>query len=565
MYKSKIFGLIAVAVLILLILPVVSLVIGISYFKEIGSPEFSFASFIGSQYALVLVSSSLEFSILHAAFGVGLAVFYAWVIARTDVPFKRFFEILPILGLTLPLEVKAFAWIFLLDPHVGMLNLLSLSIFGSGGPTFNIYGMAGMIWVGTIGAVPLAYLIVMPAMKSIDSSLEEAAKVIGIRTFKTFYSVTLRLLLPAIASAFLLSTISGLANFDYPYLLGQPAGVHTLSTEVYYWADERSPPSYGSAGVISILYVIITAIAVTMYLLATRRTYKYAVITGKQGRQVFQKLKRWKPVALVACFLIVFLEFILPFIALLLESSSNIYLTGSLKSLQFNFPTAYTQAMMIPGFYISLTDTFEFGIAAAAIVTVLSVLLAFSSLKVKARGARLTDYVTSIPLAFPGIVYGIALTWMFLIIPGLGRYYGTIVPLIFSLVVIRLPYTTRIISANMVQISNELEEASQVTGSKLRRTIMRVTLPLAADGVINSFVYGLVDSLRELGGVIVLTSSSATAFTAFLLDYYYSHNTVGNVLAAGSVMLTGLIVIILVVLEVIQHVMGRSRRKAARA
>jgi iron(III) transport system permease protein len=483
------------------------------------------------------------------------------MVAKTDLPWKRFFEILPILGLTLPLEVKSFAWIFLLDPHVGMLNLLSVSAFGPRAPILDIYGMPGMVWVATIGAVPLAYLIILPAMKSIDPSLEEASKTAGRGTLRTFYSITLKLLLPAIASAFLLSTISGLANFDYPYLLGQPGGVHTLSTEVYYWAENRAPPSFGSAGIISIVYVIITAIAVGLYIWATRKTYRYAVVTGGSGRRAFHKLRRWKPVATLACFLIVFVEFILPFIALLLESSSNIYLTGSFNNLQFDFPHAYIQAMNLPNFYTSLDATFEFGIAAAAVLTVISALLSFAALKVKTRGARLTEFVTSIPLAFPGIVYGIALTWMFLVIPGLGMFYGTLVPLVFSLVVIRLPYTTRIISANMVQVSNELEEASQVVGFGFWKTFSRVTIPLVRGGIINSFVYGLVDSLRELGGVIVLSSPGAMAFTALLLDYYYSHNTVGNVLAAGSVILTSLIVIILIVLKIVERLVGGRRRK----
>ncbi|HEV2139299.1 MAG TPA: iron ABC transporter permease [Nitrososphaerales archaeon] len=568
MYKVR--GLIAVALvtLVAVLLPIVALVIGITSFKIIGAPTFSFLDFVESWYALSLIATSLEFTLTHAALGVALALFYAWMIAKTDLPGKRFFEILPILGLTLPLEVKAFSWIFLLDPHVGMLNLLSISIFGRGAPTFDIYGMAGMIWVATIGAVPLAYLIILPAMKSLDPSLEEASKSAGRGTFRTFYSVTFRLLLPAIASAFMLSTISGLANFDYPYLIGQPGGVHTLSTEVYYWAEERSPPSFGSAGIISVVYVIMTAVAVGLYIWSTRKTYRFAVVTGASGRQAFHKLRRWKPLALLACFLIIFFEFILPFVALLLESSSNIYLTGNLNSIKFDFPQAYIQAMNIPNFWTSLSATFQFGIASAALLTVISALLSFATLKVKTRGARLTEFVTSIPLAFPGVVYGIALTWMFLVVPGLGRFYGTLLPLIFSLVVIRLPYTTRIVSANMVQVSNELEEASQISGKGFWRTFARVTLPLVKGGLINSFVYGLVDSLRELGGVIILSAPGAMAFTALLLDYYYSHNTVGNVLAAGSVMLVGLIVVLLVGLKVAEAILGiggRRQRKRSEA
>jgi len=559
-YKVKWLVIIAIIVLIGLLLPIFSLIAGITSFPQIGEPAFSFLSFIMTSYAQRLVVASLEFSIAHAVLAVGIAILYAWLVGRTDIPWKKFFEALPVLGLTMPMEVKAFAWIFLLDPHVGMLNLLLTSIFGP--VTINIYGMGGMIWVAMLGGIPLAYLVIMPAMKSIDSSLEEASRTSGWGTLATFYSVTLRLLFPAIISAFLLSTINGLSNFDYPFLIGQPANVHTLSTEVYFWTFERSPPSYGSAGIISIIYVIVTAISVSMYVWATRRTYKYVVVTGRTGRRVDYKLRRWKPLAVLGCFLVIFFEFILPFVTLLLESSSNIYLNHSFENIHFDFPKAYIMATSLPYFYSSLTVTFEFGLVAAALVTLVSALLSYAALKNKARGARLTEYVTSIPLAFPGVVYGIALTWMFLIVPGLARFYGTLVPLVFSLVVIGLPSTTRIISANLVQISSELEEASQVSGSTFRRTFASITLPLIKDGIINSFVYALVNSLRELGGVIILTSPAALAFTALLLNYYDSHSPVENVIAAGSVILTGLIVILLVMLKIAERVTGKAISKS---
>jgi len=561
MYKPKGLYLLAIAVLVAMLVPVISLIVGITSFREIGAPTFSFLSFIRSSYALGLTENSLEFSIAHAALGVTLATFYAWVVARSDIPWKRFFELLPLLGLTQPLEVKVFAWIFLADPHVGMLNILLKSLLGSSAPLLDIYGMGGMIWVAMIGAVPLAYLIIMPAMKSMDPSLEEASRIAGRGTFSTFYSITVRVLWPAILVAFLLSTLSGLAIFDYPYFLGQPAGVHTLSTEVYYWAEGASPPSYGNAGVISILFVMITAITVSLYIWATRKTNKYITVTGRSERHVFYKLRRWKPLAIFACSLIVFFEFFLPFIALLLESFSNISITHSFQNINIDFPSAYIKAIHIPGFFPSLKATFEFGIATAALLTIISALLSFATLKVKTRAARLTEFVTSIPLAIPGIVFGVALTWMFLIVPGLSRFYGSLVPLVFALVVIRLPYTTRIISANLFQISNELEEASQVAGSKFRKTFTRITLPLIKGGLINSFVYALVDSMRELGAVVLLSSSTAMPFTSLLLNYYEVHNVTGNVLAAGSVILTGLIIIILVALAIVERLTGRRKYK----
>lgn len=564
MYKVRALVAFSIVVFLLLVLPIAFLVIGTSVFPELGGTAFSFLSFISggtNPSALSLIATSLEFSLSHAVIAVALALVYAWIVTRTDLPLKRFFELLPILGLTMPLEVKAFAWVFLLNQNSGILNAISTSLFGPSAPVFNINSMAGLIFVAALGGIPLSYLIIMPAMKSIDSSFEEASRVAGHGIAQTAISVTSRLLLPAIASAFLLVTIGGLANFDYPFIIGEPAGIHVLATEVYYYSNQRSPPAYGSAGVISIVYVIITLIGLTLYIYATRRTYRFAVVTGKGARVTSQKLRRWKPLAFLVCVLIMVLEFALPFTSIVLVSVSNVGITNSLTNLVWNFPASYVKVSNVALFYQSLTATVEMGVVAAVTSTAIGSLLSFVSLKSRTRGARLAEFVTSVPLGFPGVVYGISLYWMFLLFPGVNRLYGTIIPLVIALTFVRLPYSTRIISGNLVQISNELEEASQVAGSRFSRTFFRISMPLVREGLISSFVYTFVDSLRELGAVIILVTPGAFAFTTLLLDYYESNVGAANVIAAGSVILTLIIIIFLGGLGVVQHFYGRNRHR----
>jgi iron(III) transport system permease protein len=562
LYAVKWLLVLAIILFAFLILPVIVLIIGVSFFPVIGAATFTFASFITSSYAQRLVATSLEYAIPSAVFATVMATVYCWIVARTDIPAKRFFEALPILGLTIPLLVKAFAWEFLLNPEIGILNLISRKVLGAYAPVFNVESLAGLIFVTAVGGVPLAYFIIMPAMKSVDSTFEEASRVAGHGSVGTAFAITARLLLPAIGSALLLSIIGGLNTFDYPLILGQPAGIQTLSTEVYYWTNTHTPPSYGDGGLVSILYMAITLVGVTIYMWFTRRTYRFATIMGGSRRLIPMKLKRWKSVALVVCLSIVVLEFILPFSAIILVSVTNIYVTGSL-AFNWNFPSSYILASKVPFFYQSLIATMEIGITAAVGATAIGAVISYATLRTTTKSARLVEYITSVPLIVPSIVYGIALFWMFLIVPGFNKLYGTIIPLVISVTFVRLPFASRIISSNLVQVSNSLEEASQVAGARFSRTFFRISLPLIRQGLINSFVFVLVDSLRELGAVVILVTPSAFAYTVLLLTYYHVNTLSGNVLAAGSVVLTLIVMAVLFGLQTVNYFLGRGKSSPA--
>jgi iron(III) transport system permease protein len=276
--------------------------------------------------------------------------------------------------------------------------------------------------------------------------------------------------------------------------------------------------------------------------------------------QSAQKLGRLRYVALLICFVIVFFEFILPFLTLFLVSTSNIYGSG-LENVKFNFPVSYVKALEIPGLFPSLRISLIFGLIAATVATIVGSLLSYAAYRVKSRGARLAEYISAVPLAFPGIVYGVALFWTFLLVPGLHTLYGTIWPLVISLVFIRLPFTTRIVSGNMVQVSAELEEASQVSGAGFLRTFVRILLPLTRAGVFNSFIYTFIDSLRELGGVIILATAQSMTFTVLLLRYYNTATlfTDINVVAAASVIFTGIITIFLAAASLLRRYLDRNR------
>jgi iron(III) transport system permease protein len=557
-YGTRALLAVSLVIFILLVIPVFALVVGISFFPLLGTSTFTFWHYVTLPSTLNEIENTLEFSIVSAVFTTIFATTYAWLVSRTDVPGKRVLELLPILGLSVPLLFKAFSWQFMLNPNSGVINSLLRLLLGPGAPVINIETMAGLIFVQSFTNVPIVYLITLAAMKSFDSSLEEASRVSGRGVLSTFGRVTVPLVRPAVLSAFLLAVIGGVGAFEFPYVLGQPGGLHFLATEVYFYAQQRVPPAYGSAGEVSVLYAAITIVCVSAYILSTRQSFKFQVVTGRSAT-ARQRLGSYRYLACLVCFAILFFEFLLPFGGLVLISSATIF-ASNLNSFQVNFPTFYLLALKIPLFFDSLQTTLSFGLIAAALATIIGALLSYTALRSRTRGARFADVISSVPLAFPGIVYGVALFWTILLIPGFSIVYGTIWPLVIALVFIRLPFSTRIVSGNMVQISNDLEDASQVAGARFTRTFTRVLMPLIKEGLFNSFVYTLIDSMRELGGVVILATSATPTFTTLLLQYYNSRSFQLGAVAAASVMFTGIIMLLLVASSVVRHYWGRTSR-----
>jgi iron(III) transport system permease protein len=558
-YGTRTLLAVSLVVFVLLLIPVFALVIGLSFFPSLGTSSFSFWRFITLPSTLNEIEDTLEFSIVSAVFTTIFATTYAWIVARTDVPGKRVLELLPILGLSVPLLFKAFSWTFMLNPNSGIINSMLKLLLGAGAPVLNVDTMAGLIFVQSFTNVPIVYLITLAAMKSLDSSFEEASRVSGRGVLGTFVSVTVPLARPAVLSAFLLAIIGGVGAFEFPFILGQPGGLHFLATEVYFYAQQRVPPAYGSAGDVSVLYAAITIVCVSAYIWSTRRSFKFQVVTGRSSAAHLQNLGSFRYLAGLVCFAILFFEFILPFSGLVLMSSATIF-ASNLNSVQFNFPTFYLSALKIPLLFASLRTTLLFGLMAAALATVIGALLSYTALKSKTRGARLADFISAVPLAFPGVVYGVALFWTFLLIPGMSWLFGTIWPLVIALVFIRLPFSTRIVSGNMVQISDDLEDASQVSGAGFTRTFTRILMPLIKEGLFNSFVYTLIDSMRELGGVVILATAATPTFTTLLLQYYNESTSQIGIVAAASVIFTGMIVLLLVAASVVRHYWGRTSR-----
>jgi len=186
---------------------------------------------IGSQQSLLALLNTIGISLAKTIPSVAIAVLLAWILARTDTPFRGTLEVLVTLPFFIPPILTAMAWGMLGNPQVGLLNQLYQWITGSTSSPINVYSYGGVVWHMMQYSVPFLFLLIVDAFRAMDPSLEEAARMCGATRLRTFLTVTLKLMLPALTGAAILSFIRGIENFESPLFFGSPVGIHVITTD----------------------------------------------------------------------------------------------------------------------------------------------------------------------------------------------------------------------------------------------------------------------------------------------------------------------------------------------
>jgi iron(III) transport system permease protein len=214
------------------------------------------------------------------AFTGGL--YLAWMTERTNLPWRGAVYTCVLIPMIVPGILTTVGWIILFGRRSGIINIVAMQYLGFSEP-LEINNMLGMIWVQGTDQIPLAFLLLAAALRSMDPSLEEAAMVAGSSIFRTTMRITLRVLLPAILAVWMISFVRAIENFEVPALIGIPAGILVFATEVYL-ATKSVPTDFGLASTFAVVYLLITTFGVLLYLKWTAASEQFATITGKGFR-----------------------------------------------------------------------------------------------------------------------------------------------------------------------------------------------------------------------------------------------------------------------------------------
>jgi iron(III) transport system permease protein len=369
------------------------------------------------------------------------------------------------------------------------------------------------------------------AFRSMDPALEEASASAGAGNLRTFLFITLRLMLPAALGVSLLIFIRGIEDFEIPALLGIPAGIYVLSTEILLTV-RRPPTNFNLAATISMFYLLVALCGLYLYFKSTRMTESFAVITGKGFRPSLTRLGWWRIPAASCALALIALTVYLPLSVLAWTSLLPWYAPPSwelVRMLTFkNYYWLISDALVLSAFFNNLIV----GGAAAFLVTLFAAVIAWIVIRTQLPGRRLLDGLAFAATAYPSMVLGLALIWFYLTVP--IPVYGTLWILILAYVTKRLPTSVRMCSAVMTQIRKELEEASEICGAGFLRTFRRVILPLLVPALFVSFVSTLTITFKALS-LPVLLGHAGSELVPFLVYDLFESGRYAEVAALGCV------------------------------
>jgi iron(III) transport system permease protein len=447
------------------------------------------------------VLNSVLYSTGAASGALLLATFLAWITERTDTPARSMIYGLSIVGLVIPGILTVVSWIFLASPNIGLLNAAARAA-GLTEPPFDIFTLGGMIWVSIWQYLPLAFLLMSAAFQSMDPALEEASAISGHGVIRTTLRITLPLALPSILAVLILLLITGLEAFETPALLGLSGKVLVFSTLVYL-NTSFAPSDIGLASAYAVFMLIISIAFLCWYMRMTGRERAFATITGKGFRPRRMRLGRWRvPMASLAL-LILGLGVIVPLLVLLWASFLRFFQPPSLAAIQSLKLVNYQRLLTSDTTRWALRNSLILGVASATSTVLFVSLIAWIVARTKFSARKLLDFLAFVPIAIPGIVLGISMIWLYLSFP--LPIYGTLWILWLAYMIKYMPVVMRIMSAAIVQIHPEMEEASALCAPWLM-TLRRVLFPLLRPGLVAGWIWVMSHAFRELNTAILLAN-----------------------------------------------------------
>ena len=450
--------------------------------------------------------------------GTALAFPLAWLVGRTNLYGRKFFRGLFILSYMVPPYVGAMAWLRLLNPNVGDLNLLLRALFGLGdGPgPLNVYSLPGLIWVLTSFYYPYAFITISRAMEKMDPTLEEASRVAGASPLKTVLKITLPMTTPALVAGALLVFISAASCYGIPSIIGVPGRVHTVTTRIIDYVGRGSDGMTDAMGLGLFLMALAILVLILSDVLAARK--QYITVSGKSTRPNIVDLRKWrKPLtALVVLFALIVI--VIPF-ATILTTSFKTDLGKSLLA-PGNFTLSQWQLIFSREEVLScLKNSCLFAAAAATVGILIACVMSYLLQRTRIRGRRLPDFLITLGSSTPSVVIALSL-----ILSMRGNFgidiYQTAWIIIIAYLLKYLMMGMRTVVSAMSQVHASLEESSQIAGASWGRTMLRITGPLISPSVAAGWFLIFIPSFYELSMTTLLYANGTKTIGFELYEYW---------------------------------------------
>jgi len=454
----------------------------------------------------ILFKNTFSVAFLGAIGATFLGVMVSWLLARTDIPFKRFWQIALIVPYLIPPFIGGIAWVYLLGP-VGFLNKFWMVLTQSNQPLWIIYGRWGIVFVMMLYSYPIAYMVTLGPLKQMNPSLEEAAQISGAGTLRTLRDITAPLMLPSIGGSALLIFMSMMANFGIPAVIGFPKRYYVMTTQIYLnILNFDKANNLQLAAALSMLLVVLAILTMQVQRLL-QRGKSYAIISGKSSQPQLIQLGWKKYIAVAFLFLIVLCTVILPVLAIFATSLVKaVGLPFTLENLSF----AHYERLLfeVPKVSRAIKNSLLLAGGSASVIVFISLVISYMTVKMKIRGGQVLESLVLLPYAVPGVVVALAMILAFLKpIPLLKvTIYNTIWILLVAYIARFLTFGVRSISAAFEQVHESLEDAARISGADFVTAYKDIVIPLIKTNVFAGWFLAFMPALTELTLSILLFS-----------------------------------------------------------
>jgi iron(III) transport system permease protein len=498
--------------------------------------------------------NSLILSTVTVALSTGLAIYLAWVVTRTRTPLRQIVTPVAVLIFAVPPMFYTLSWAMLGQQPGGLIDKALQGMFGA--TPVNVQSWYGLIIVSVLGATAAQYLLLLGPFRALNPALEEASLVCGASRLRSVFQIEIPALGPSILGVVILGFVLGMGLLTTPLLLGEPAGIYVLPTEIYRLIEGETPSDYAGASTLSLLLVLVVLalVAIQSKVLGQR---KFVTVTGKSSRREAIDIGPWKWLGTLVIVIFTLFALVLPlgqFVLGSFESYFGVYshfTTG-------NYATVFQQ----PGTSQAFTTTITVAVVAGFVATLLGVLITLVAQRSQSRLRRLPDICVWLLWAVPGITLSLGIIWAYLSVPGLKSLYGTQWIVLLALVVGTTPLASRAVGGSIAQIARELEEAARTSGASALRATAGILIRLIAPSFAVSWLLSGIVASGNLDIPILLASSSNQ--TVPLLAYDLYDNGSLSQAAATFCVFIGIIAAVLVAVTVARLVLGLRQRATRR-
>ena len=473
--------------------------------------------------------NSLTVSVPATALAVVIGSLFAWAVTRTDVLGGRFLDKLVVVPFVTMTLVGSFAWVVLAAPRTGLLNV---AVFNRLGITIDIYSRPGIIFVMAVYFMPFVYLFASGALRRVDPALEDASVICGRNRFSSSLRIMIPLVAPAILGAMILTFAMTMEEFGVFAILATPQREYVLTTLIWRYMNSF-PADYTGASATACLLLAITVLVVWAQRRLMRSRRSFVTVGGREYRPARIHLGPVGRVVVSAlCWGYVALAVVLPALGLLVVSLYSVY-TANLTTDGLGLDN-WRRLAQNGSVLEAARNSFFLSLGASLATLVLTTAAAYVMHRHVSRGKGLILFLTTVPVAVPGVVLAVGIFQAYIHPPVV--LYGTVWILFVAYVTRHLPYGMRAVEASLQQMHEDLEHSAAVAGAGRFRVFCTIVLPLIAPGMAAGFTIMFIAMFRELSSSVLLYSSGNIVNSVLMLEMYGQGNN--GELAALSLVLT---------------------------